>query len=338
MRKLVLFGNGLGRSLDNEFFQLERALSSSWNDPSILTDEQRTLILQCLPEDVLEDETSRFPREEAELDRLQRVLAACDEISKHETEDGVSWLTDDGKLFPFAIRSFIHKAASFFHSGSYELPSTFVDPLIEWLLATRSHIATLNYDELLYRAFVNTEVFSGYSCLLDGFVPTFDPSNLDRWQPAQQSYYLHLHGSPLYFNSQNNELCKSNLSQLPMIEGYSSTHLVLTHVDHKSAVISASPILREYWKRLETAMTEAQSIILFGYGGGDKHLNLLISKYFREKQVEVVERRKPEYNEQAGVNIRCQHWQNTLGVEKVVCFWFENILEHRNWTWVDEAQ
>lgn len=84
-------------------------------------------------------------------------------------------------------------------------------------------------------------------------------------------------------------------------------------------------------------MDEAEGIILFGYGGGDTHLNLLISKYFREKQVEIVERGKPEYADQSEVNLRCWHWQEILGVKSVLIFWHENILDHKAWSWVAPA-
>jgi hypothetical protein len=337
MRKLVIFGNGLGRALDDEFFQLERALMNAWADPTILNDDQKSLIHHCLPMDVIEVAPDYAPKSELELDRLQRVLAACDELTKHETENGASWLTDDGKMFPFAIRSYIHRAASYFHGGGHALPNEFAESLRTWILKSRSHVATLNYDELLYRAFINTPACQGYSCLLDGFVPDFKVENLSRYNPAQQSYYLHLHGSPLYFNSTLGDLRKASLSQLPSIEGHSSSHLVLTHVDHKAAVISASPILREYWKCLEVAMSEASGVVLFGYGGGDTHLNLLISRHFREKQVEIVERKTPNWQGQESVNVQCQKWQNLLGVKRVVGFLLDDILSHRSWEWENPA-
>lgn len=333
MRKLLIFGNGLGRALDNDFFQLEVALHHAWNNPQILNETQKELILRCLPASVIEDDTAIAPKSEAELDRLQRVLASCDEISKHETEDGASWLTEDGKMFPLAIRSYLHAAASYFHTGTHTLPASFVDPLIDWIDSSRSHVATLNYDELLYRSFVRTKLFNGYSCLLDGFVNSFDPSNLDRRYALSQSYYLHLHGSPLYYNSQTGSLHKATMSGVYQLQGYSSTHVVLTHVQHKTSVIAASPILREYWKRLEEAMNEAEALVLVGYSGDDIHLNLLISKYFREKQVEIVERGHEKYKSDDGEKLRLLFWKQKLSVNSVVAFWHDSILDHINWSW-----
>lgn len=243
MRKLAIFGNGLGRSIDNDYYDLGKALQAAWDNPAALDNTQKQLIWQCLPPDLFEDDQLRAPKSETELDTLQRVLAACDEISKHEYDGGQSWLSESGKKFPFAIRSYIHCAASYFHQSPHFLPQAFVEPLVSWVLASRSHIATLNYDELLYRAFIGTDAFRGYNCLLDGFVPDFHTSHLDRYVPSRQSFYLHLHGSPLYYSDSTGGLRKAALSALPHIEGHSSTHLVLTEVKHKMTVIGSSPIL-----------------------------------------------------------------------------------------------
>ncbi len=331
LRKLVIFGNGLGRALNNNYFQLENALSFAWNNASALNESQKQLILQCLPSSVLEETESEFPKSEDELDRLQRVLAACDEIARHEILGGASWLNEYGKAFPAAIRAFVHEAASYFHACPDVLPAEFVGPLKEWALSSRPHIATLNYDELLYRAFVGTELMSGYSYLLDGFVPSFAAENLDRFHSSRQSYYLHLHGSPLYHNSTSGEIHKASLSMLPLLHGHSTNHVVLTHVDHKATVINASPVLREYWRRLEEGMEEAEGLILFGYGGADKHLNSLISKNFQTKTVEVVERNHEDYSTEAGKNARLEHWQRLISCQRVVAHWRDNILEFRNW-------
>jgi hypothetical protein len=208
MRKLLIFGNGLGRSLDGNFFSLENALQAAWDDKSLLDESQKALIRQCLPDEVLEDDPAVAPKSEDQLDRLQMVLAACDEIRKHEFEGGTSWLTEIGKKFPSAIRSYIHGTACHFHTGPYVLPDNFAKPLQAHVLEHRSHIATLNYDELLYRSFIGTEVFSGYSCSIDGFNREFDPDNLRRTRPSSQAFYLHLHGSPLFVSTSDGRLVK----------------------------------------------------------------------------------------------------------------------------------
>lgn len=332
MRKLVIFGNGLGRALDNEFFDLENGLRYAWHGSGLLEEAQKRLIQQCLPAEVIEGEVADFPRREEELDRLQRVLAACDEISKHEISDEVRWLSDHGRQFPRAIRSFIHSAASYFHSGQHSLPATFMDPLIDWIRSSRSHIATLNYDDLLYRGFIGTDVFNGYSCLIDGFVGPFDCTNLDRFRSASQAYYLHLHGSPLYHSNQNDQLMKAALGDLPSLEGHSKSHIVLTHVDHKASVIASSQILRCYWQRLEEAMDEVEAVVLFGYGGGDNHLNRLVQEKFRAKAVEIVERHHSDYDNDEGKNLRHAFWKKRVATgSQLHLHWPEDILTFTSW-------
>ncbi len=333
MRKLLLFGNGIGRALDPVYFDLGRALRTAWDDPVVLNDEQKQLIWQCLPADVIEENEFVAPQSEDQLGQLQRVLAACDEIQKCEIRGGADWLNSNGKAFPFAIRSFIHRAASYFHEGDHILPATFISPLRSFLLQTRSHVVTLNYDELLYRSFIGTELFNGFQCMLDGFVGAFSTDNLSRFRPSQQSYYLHLHGSPLYYSSVHGTLHKSGLKALPELHGYSSTHLVLTDVKYKRSVIGASEILRTYWEVLERAMSESQGVILVGYGGDDTHLNELIRKHFTDKQIEVVERAHDKYSIEPTRSQRFDFWRLRLGKAPSI-FWHENILNHQNWNYV----
>src|SRR6056297_3229982 len=331
MRKLLVFGNGLGRALDNEYFSLNRALEYAWNDAGVLNETQKTLIKQCLPQGVLEDDLTKPPSIEEELDRLQRVLSACDEISKHEVEGGEDWLNSHGKQFPGAIRSYVHSAACYFHQSESYLPEDFIKSLRNYILGSRSHVATLNYDELLYRAFIGSELMQGYSCLLDGFVGEFAPEKLDRYRPENQCYYLHLHGSPLYYSTEKGELRKASLGDIPALHGYSSTHIVLTHVNHKISVINSSPILREYWRRLKEAIREADSILLFGYGGADDHLNQMIANLFTGKELQIVERKHPSYDTVEGKKARFEFWSARIGSHKKIAFWLEDILSFRKW-------
>lgn len=331
MRKLLLFGNGLGRSIDPDFFLLERALSDAWNDPSCLNAETKALICQCLPEKIVEDDIDSGPQSEEDLDALQRVLAACDEISRFEsTASSQKWLTELGRSFPNAIRSFVHRVASTFHRGGHQLPSTFIDSLKNSVVQNRHHVATLNYDEILYNAFVGTPLFDRYNCLIDGFVGPFDNSNLDRYHKSSQSFYLHLHGSPLYYDSPEGEILKASMGEIPALQGYSSTHVVLTHIRHKPTVISASEVLRSYWLRLEEALTEAEGILLFGYSGQDSHLNRLVSQKMANKQIEIVERQVSQNKNEHWQEKRLKYWTTKLGKSPTIS-WHENILDHKEW-------
>lgn len=175
---LYIFGNGIGRAINNDFFDLTRALERSWGEPDLLNDQQKRLIVSCLPAGLVERELAAPTREE-DLEDLQRVLSACDTIKEIEQRvDGVEgWLSDHGKEFPVAVRKYLHMAACYFHNrgalffagnGDVNLPIGFQESLRAAIMEQGGHVATLNYDDLLYETFVNTAVFQDHR-LRDGF-------------------------------------------------------------------------------------------------------------------------------------------------------------------------
>lgn len=171
----------------------------------------------------------------------------------------------------------------------------------------------------------------GYNCLIDGFYRKqglggliFDPCNLVRRKPEEQSFYMHLHGSPLFISQPDGNVRKLSTRVVQQYEGNASTHLVLTHFDYKQAVIVASPILKEYWKRLAEALDEVDGVTLFGYSGADKHLNKLISSKNFER-IRVVEYRggKTESVEKVA-------WKSRLRGEVEVVL-LDSILSFSDW-------
>ncbi|MBT8152979.1 SIR2 family protein [Epibacterium ulvae] len=318
--------------MSNEEYDLSMALQTAWDDNAVLSNEHKKLIHRCLPEEVLESDITMAPKEEEQLDKLQRVLAACDEIAKVEISGSVGWLNDTGRQFPDAIRRYIHRAATYFHQLNHSLPNEFVTALVESVKDTGSHIATLNYDALLYQSFIGSSLFGNRPSLIDGFQGSFSEENLVRYRPSEQGFYLHLHGSPLYYTSQAGDIKKTSLAGVNGLIGHSSTHLVLAPVQHKAAVISASPLLRNYWAKLGEAMTESDSLVLFGYGGNDIHLNNMIRHYFAGKTVEVVGRNKPEYADDGGFQAATE-WNRRLGLS-IVRFWVVNrMVDFNSWQW-----
>lgn len=324
-KELIIFGNGLGRALDNDFFCLDRALNIAWNDPDVLTEKQRELILRCLPTEIVE--AAGAPTSEDHLETLQRTLAACDLINELEDETSEGWLTEHGREFPAAIRSYMHRAACEFHMGGHALPNDFAQNLRSFVCRTKSHIATLNYDKLLYSAFINTKVFDGFNCLIDGFISgKFATENMDRVSISKTSYYLHLHGSPLYYDDNRGEIRKAATAEVDLIAGDRSGHIVLTNVKYKTAVIMASPLLLHYWKMFERALKEAQRVTLFGYSGFDEHLNRKISISITEKPKPI---RVIEYAGQDTDSERMSFWMTKIG--KVELRRYDSILAFNEW-------
>lgn len=207
------------------------------------------------------------------------------------------------------------------------MPDEFLNPLVQFLNNTQSHIATLNYDNLLYQSLIERNVLSGYDGdLVDGFHRTtgFDESNMERLYNRNFGYYLHLHGS-LLFVDQNGRIVKISQGDMGLYENSISPHIVLTHVKHKPTVIDSSPLLRAYWKYFNFAINESEHIVVFGYSGEDIHLNSLIKSQTKNRNIIIVEWEG------------CESWQerNKFWIEsfitKVKLHHTKNILDFTDW-------
>ncbi len=334
MTKLLVFGNGLGRAINDQYFNLQRVLYKSWNDENLLTEEQKTLILSCLPGREVVDNDGP-PTSEDELSDLQLVLSACDTIRQFEKrvpEGHTRWLTDIGNGFPVAIRQYIHHAASCFYDSGYILPEDFSNSLRDFVSSTGSTIATLNYDDLLYETFTGTEIFTRYT-LRDGFFGgAFDFERAKRLRaPEREGWFLHLHGSPLFVTGQAGPT-KIGRNQIADFRGTESTHLVLTNVDAKRSIINGSEILSTYWNEFGEELTSSEEVILIGYAGSDKHLNDLVSAKLREgSSIRIVEFFEFNfYNDEE----RMIFWKSKFATrhhENISVLREESILDFRDW-------
>lgn len=65
LRKLVIFGNGLGMAIDPGYFSLQPVLEEIWQREGFLSDTQKQLIQRCLGR-------QGTPNGEHELDTLHR--------------------------------------------------------------------------------------------------------------------------------------------------------------------------------------------------------------------------------------------------------------------------
>ncbi len=337
VESLFVFGNGLGRALDNQFFSLQQAMQAAWDDDDILTGEQRQLIRSCLPIELIEDDDGA-PTSEEELEDLQRVLSACDTIKSFEYRvdgaNGEGWLSEHGREFPIAIRKYIHKAACYFHDrivlefGDAEayLPLEFQNALRSFIAQHGAHVATLNYDDLLYDCFTDTDVFRRRK-LRDGFLRgEFAFERLEGFYDARsEGWFLHLHGSPLFVNI-DGEPRKIERARLGGFQGNESTHLVLTSVKFKRNIISQSEILSSYWAKLKEIIPNSRNIVVFGYGGLDVHLNEALGNADKDACIRIV-----EFNDGTDHAERENFWKNELKRNELEVIQLEDVLSFRQW-------
>lgn len=319
-RKAIVFGNGLGMALDPQAFSLANAMHDVWHLNNFLTPEEKLLISQTL------GDINAIPQTEDQLDVLHRAVGACKTLNRILSPQ-LHWLTPHGQNFPSAVAKYIQKVATRLHLVDADLPAAFVEPLVQFVLQTRTHVATLNYDRLLYGAFVDSQVLAGYnSALVDGiYAAGFADSNLQRLYGRTFGYYLHLHGSPLFYD-ENGVIKKLLRSDLSMFTPNESEHIVLTHVLHKRSVIASSPILITYWNYLHFSLSEAESIIVFGYSGCDTHLNEIITLHGKNKSITVV-----EWDGAGAPNVRSGYWSGLFNNANINLVQMPNILNFRAW-------
>ncbi|MEN5247926.1 MULTISPECIES: SIR2 family protein [Brucella/Ochrobactrum group] len=331
MRKIFIFGNGLGMSLAPDVYNLTSVMTSVWSD-ALLSEAQKKLILACLPEG-----TDR-PSQEEQLAKLQEIVGACEVLLGINPKDHGHWLSPHGRDFPDAVHRFAFEVARKMFLAKYthgknagdpcRLPDEFVSSLVNTIQATQSHVATLNYDGLLSSSFEMAGILGADKLLRDGFSEQkFDIKNMFR-NKEQGGWYLHLHGCPLFADrdkSKPHKLSSSTLRKSSRNLKHVGQHIVLTHVAHKRAIIEASEILQAYWQFFGRAVDESSEIVLFGYSGNDLHLNQLIAQKRSGKTVKVVEWLGAGFD-----NVRQPFWDEQLG-GPVHLVLKEDILTFSNW-------
>jgi len=317
-RKLVIFGNGIGMALDHTHFSLSNALADVWGMQEVLNDTQKKLIEKSVGQ-------KGSPSGEEQLDTLHLAVTACTTLN-NISQGRVHWLSEDGKEFPIMVSRYIHKVATKLHNYDGRLPDNFIEKLVGFVKDTKSHIATLNYDKLIYSSFIENDIFNGYGgYLIDGMLDAgFDADNLERLYDRDFGYYLHLHGSPLFINS-GAIIKKMSRDNLTINDERIGRHIVLTHVKHKPEVIAASEVLSTYWGYLRFSLSEVEEIILFGYSGLDEHLNELIKPYTKKVKVRIV-----EWDGAGSKASRENFWKQEFG-NNITLVHKSNILEFREW-------
>ncbi|PKF36316.1 hypothetical protein [Acinetobacter proteolyticus] len=304
-RKLLIFGNGLGMAIDNNHYSLPSALNTVWADDTLWNDViHRDLIQNCIT-------SGQCPISEEELDKLYLVSTSCDYLNEFPTTvNGQHWLSNYGKNFTIAAQEYIHTVASHLFDSTNTLPVNFKTALINFVDNTKSHVATLNYDKLLYQEFISAGICNGFSGkLVDGFTNSgFDSSNLVRLWGRDFGYYMHLHGCPL-FQDRNGITYKISIPQISAENIFASKHIVLTHIPHKPSVITASEVLSTYWSYLILSLSEVDEIVLFGYSGCDTHLNKILKVHANSKAKKII-----EWDGDGQTNQQRQaFWDNELG-------------------------
>lgn len=319
-RSTIIVGNGIGLALDADYFSLSTGLREVWNNTDHLTRAHKSLIRSAIEGTSVHNP----PEGEDQLDILHFAIIATEFLCDLNVA-GASWVSDAAEELPSAFRKYIHEVARYFHRSGRELPYDFIEPLASFIEETKSHVATLNYDNLLYDALIEHQILRGYGgTLIDGFHRTtgFSPENLLRHNPERLGWHLHLHGSPLYIGNEK----RMGLAAREFLEPDDECHIVLNHVTHKPAVINSSAILSEYWQRFARVLDESSRIYIFGYSGLDPHVNNLIQQHKSDKELCVV-----EWEGAGNSDERLRFWTSKTCITEIELYRMENILEFIGW-------
>ncbi|WP_439634939.1 hypothetical protein [Oceanicaulis sp.] len=324
MRKVLVFGNGLGRALSNDDYSLPAAIQRTCNDHELITLEHLNLMREFLRKEPAEG------IEEVDLDDLHRAIFACDFLASSARGDE-EILTQNGIALPGIFGRFVHNVATKLSLAEHSLPDEFANSLADFLRASKSHIATLNYDQLLYDALISRDIFRGYAGeLIDGLTNAgYRHQNLKALGNNNFGLYLHLHGSPLVFE-RGEGIYKHAKADLHYETGDEAVgrHLVLTNVQHKTLVIEQSSLLASYWRWFAWTLRQPDitGLIFFGLSAQDEHLIRTIQNHLPpNKPIRVI-----EWSGEAGD--REAHWREKFSkFERVDVEPHDDILTFGGW-------
>jgi hypothetical protein len=309
----IIIGNGLGMAVKADYFPLEKGLQKAWSNLDNDT-QSRIKTLLTAGDDLLTEQ---------QLEKHYEVIQLCARLERFEDHNQLKWLDDKARDFPIKFRELIEDTA--WHFLDYNGDQTQLNPLLEdlkfFINHNYTHIATLNYDKLIYGNFIDTEIMDGYNGeLVDGFYSSgFHPHNLTRAFGRQFGWYLHLHGSPLFYTCTKTGAYKK--TQLKDSKADRKTqglreHIVLCNTNLKSSQISQSDVLLTYWYYFRAALDKSDTVIIFGCSGDDFHVNKEISDWFRNsnnhqnKKIKIIEYADSKFTQEQ----RQQFWSSALNL------------------------
>lgn len=333
----ILVGNGLGMALDHEYFTLEAGMKAAWGqmkeEAGIFKKAIRVFLYRAIPKN--EDDLRKF--HDAFI-----TLLKMESLAREIPKEIMTIVHPEAQNYKTSYREYMLRIAAHFfnfdiknHNVSFE---KFIEKLTDFIRKNFEsggvvHVATLNYDGLLYRELIKSEVIHGkHGNLFDGISTTkgFERGVLD-W--SGKGRYLHLHGSPRFYTDGDNTIKKDseedgrNAFNPFEVDDKFRPHIVLCHPTQKESYINRSELLRTYFEYFEKSLEESDCLIIIGYSGKDSHINEAIKERQRKSHkpftVRVVEYKDSKYGE----GERQCFWRNELGTD-VDYQDFSSILEY----------
>jgi hypothetical protein len=309
----IIMGNGLGMAVDPSYFTLEAGLQKAWSQLN-LDIQTRIKNLITNGDDLLTEQ---------QLEKHYEVIRACVMLQRFES-NSTKWLDRDAKDFPLHFQKFIENTAWHFcnYDGNEGNLMNLIKCLKYFIQHNYTHLITLNYDKLIYSNFAtDDEIMNDYSGqLVDGFLKGgFRSQQLNREFGRRFGWYLHLHGSPLFYTCSETNLVKKTLLTDTLDQRNKQglrEHIILCNINLKSNRIAQSELLFTYWHYFLAALDESEKVIFLGYSGNDSHINHEIENWMRNtksiknKTIQVIEYADSKFSDAD----RQTFWSSQLGV------------------------
>lgn len=350
-----IVGNGLGMAIDPERFSLKNAMEKALNGNGDTLEGYFKAAFPTLPEVGSLDCQKRnsLYTDEAHLRDLQRLLWAHDKgvidlgndrqvIAEYFTQ--VVWQFFEPKFRFVGGRRLLYGV-----NGNSELACRFMGAFCTFISNRKAwntyptHVATLNYDRLLYFGLIYPGVIGNSGSLTDGFSKNKEGEIVFQATIAKKSmlgWFLHLHGSPLFYHNKDNPeiIIKNGTPQEEKeirknaFDPNKTRHFVLTYPHFKQKKIEESTLLSVYWQKFQDILKQTDKLVLFGYGGNDPHLNNQIREWVNWNKgiLYIVEHDFGRFSEGEQKSIRKMYWQAKFMIKdtsKLCYIPKESILE-----------
>ncbi|MBX3487620.1 MAG: hypothetical protein KF798_06935 [Candidatus Paracaedibacteraceae bacterium] len=289
-----IIGNGIGMALDDKYFTLNKGLNVAWKE--IKSRNIKTIIYRSL-------KSRKKPVTENDLRQVQDYFFKLKAIENLASTLPVKIRKHFGMISKFkdSYFSYLYDVSRYFFnyepkdgSENYQRYKRFIQNFATCIVNSEPivNVVTLNYDALLIRELYRCDdhkLFDGYSgYLVDGFLDSgFKKENMERYHGKNFGWYIHLHGSPLFYTDDRGVIRKRTVStdrlQRSMFNpagDYKSgdNHLILCDPTQKLERIQHSELLSSYFECFKEAIIASDVIVLIGYRGEDCHVNDLIKE------------------------------------------------------------
>lgn len=288
---LIFIANGLGLAIDDRHFQLSSGIRNAIDQME--KDELKDLIKFSFPENIEDkdfDLSAHYTENNEKLAYINMVSMLTRMIKTASGDVKEKLVSEELATLSSAVNSFIFRVADYYNDtnvssmkvyGEQFVP--FADNLCRFIYNRKAHVATTNYDDLLYRYFLNADVSVGQNrtekimhpgkdtTLIDGFNREKGELLYNPPKTTNSSWYMHLHGSSRFYSQYNSTRIRKSF-QLTSFANY-VPHVILNHFDLKAFQISTNHMLNDYFSKFKEVAKKTKEIYVIGYGGEDKHIN-----------------------------------------------------------------